>query len=69
MSGILSDMMKQLSLAGLNLKPELLNNELTITFTEDDFIQATTKGLDERARNSISVKFMEGKMVIKIKLF
>lgn len=69
MSGLLSDMMKQLNVAGLNLKPELQNNELTITFTEDDFIQATTQGLDDRAKNSISVKFMEGKMVVKIKLF
>jgi len=69
MSGMLGDLIKQMSVMGLKAKPELINNELTITFTEQEFIEATTKNLDERAKNSISIKFENGRMIIKIKLF
>lgn len=69
MSGMLGDLLKQMSMLGLKAKPELIGNELTITFTEEEFLNATTKGLDDRAKNSISIKFQDGKMIIKIKLF
>ena len=67
--GLLSDIVKQLSQMGLSIKPTLVNNELTIVFTEQEFKEATTRGLDPRAKEAITIKFENGKMIIKIKLF
>mgnify|MGYP000256369748 CR=1 FL=1 len=69
MSGMLGDLIKQMSAMGLMAKPQLMQNELVITFTEQEFLEATSRGLDARAKNNISIKFQDGKMIIKIKLF
>jgi len=69
MSGLLGELFKQFNLLGIKSKPELLNNELIITITEDEFKEVVFKGLDERAKNNISIKLENGRMVIKVKLF
>lgn len=69
MEGLLSSIFKQMSIAGFKLNPQLVNNEIKIEFTEQDFQSAITKNLDERARNAIRIEFHEGKMIIRIRLF
>ena len=69
MSGILNELFKQVTAMGLPIKPQVINNELTIEFTEEQFKEATTKNLDERMKNAITIQFRDGKMIIKIKLF
>jgi len=69
MSGLLGDLFKQFNLLGIKSKPELLNNELVITITEQEFKEVVFKGLDERAKNNISIELKDGKMIIKVKLF
>mgnify|MGYP000406751283 FL=1 len=69
MSGLLGELFKQFNIMGIKSKPELLNNELVITITEQEFKEVVFKGLDERAKNNISIKLEDGKIVIKVKLF
>jgi len=69
MSGMLGDLFKQMNMLGLASRPQLMQNELVIEITEDEFKNATTKNLDPRAKEAISIQFKEGKMVIRIKLF
>ena len=69
MSGLLGELFKQFNIMGIKSKPELLNNELVITITEQEFKEVVFKGLDERAKNNISIELKDGKMIIKVKLF
>ena len=69
MSGILGELFKQAQLTGLPIKPQLINNELVIEFTENEFKEITTKNLDPRFKENIRIEFKEGRMVIKVKLF
>ena len=67
--GLLSDLLKQMMNIGLKGKPQLNQNELVIEFTEEDFLEATTKNVDPRFKQSIKIEFQQGKMIIRIKLF
>jgi len=69
MSGLLGELFKQFNIMGIKSKPELLNNELVITITEQEFKEVVFKGLDERAKNNINIKLEDGRIVIKVKLF
>ena len=68
-SGILGELFKQAQVAGLPIKPQMINNELVIEFTENEFKEITTKNLDPRFKENIRIEFKEGRMVIKVKLF
>ena len=69
MSGLLSDLLKQMMSMGLRGTPQLQQNELIIEFTEDEFKEATTKGLDPRFKDAIKIEFRDGKMRIRVRLF
>jgi len=68
-AGMLGDLFKQMNTLGLAVTPQLIQNELVIEISEREFKEATTRNLDPRARDAISIQFKEGKMVIRIKLF
>lgn len=67
--GILGELLKRSMLSGIPLKPAIINNELVIEFTEQEFFEATTKDLDPRIRQYLSIKFENGKMIIRVRLF
>ncbi|RLG84146.1 MAG: hypothetical protein DRO39_07795 [Thermoprotei archaeon] len=69
MSGMLGDLFKQMGALGLTARPQLVQNELVIEITQEEFKNATTRNLDPRARDAISIQFEKGKMIIKIRLF
>jgi len=68
-TGLLGDMFKNLRALGLTVMPQLQQNELVLEITEEDFKKMALGNLDERAKNSITIKFTEGKAIIKIRLF
>jgi len=68
-TGLLGDMFKNLKALGLTVMPQLQQNELVLEITEEDFKKMALGNLDERAKNSITIKFTEGKAIIKIRLF
>jgi hypothetical protein len=66
--GVLSQLFRQINVAGLPIKPQLIQNELVIEFTEEEFKEATTKDLDPRMKQAIKIEFRDGKMVIRVRL-
>ena len=68
-AGMLGDLFRQMNTLGLAVTPQLVQNELVIEITESEFKEATTRNLDPRARDAITIQFKEGKMIIRIKLF
>lgn len=68
-SGLLAELLRRSAISGISFKPTIANNELIVEITEQEFLDATTKDLDPRVKQYISLKFTEGKMVIRVKLF
>jgi hypothetical protein len=72
-SGILTGFFKNTPLAGLGVLPRLEQKDLTIELTEEQFKELAFSGMKPedkaRAMQSIDVKIMEGKIVIKVRLF
>jgi len=69
MEGLLSGILNQLKASGLNAKTGFDSGTIMIEFSADDIKNAITKGMNEQAKNLISLELHEGKMVVKIKLF
>lgn len=71
--GLLADLLKTTPLAGLNITPNLMQRDIVFEITPEQLknaiLSAPGSTLDQRARDSITVEFHEGKMVIKIRLF
>lgn len=66
--GILGELFKQMMEMGIPVKPRMENNEIVIEFTEREILEATTKNIDPRFRNNISIRLENGKMTIRIRL-
>lgn len=69
MSGLLGDLLKQFGGLGLATQPQLQQNELVITITQEELDRMAKKDLDPRAKNSIFIELHEGKMVIRVRLW
>ena len=69
MEGLLSQIFRNTPLAQLNITPQLVNRDLVITLTEEQFKQLILSGLDERGRRAVDIKLEQGRLIIKIRLF
>jgi len=69
MSGIIGDMFKQMPFGKFGVAPKLLQNEIVIEITEDQFKNMVLEGADPRIKNNVHIQLLNGKIVIKIKLF
>jgi len=69
MAGLLDDLFKKMMELGITKPPKLEQTDLVIEITEEEFKNATTKVLTPQQRDAISIKFLNGKMVIRVKLF
>jgi len=69
MEGLLSQIFKNTPLAGMNITPQLVNRDLVITLTEEQFKQIILAGLDERGKRAVDIKLEQGRLIIKIRLF
>jgi len=69
MSGLLGDLFKNLQAMGVRATPTMTQNEIVLTITEEEFKNMALKGVDDRAKQNISIKFEEGKMIIRVRLF
>jgi len=69
MAGLLDDLFKKMMELGITKPPKLEQSDLVIEITEEEFKNATTKMLSPQQRDSITVKFVNGKMIIRVKLF
>jgi len=69
MSGLLDDLFRKMMELGIAKPPRLEQTDLVIEMTEDEFKEATTRALPPQQRDSISIKFVNGKMIIRVKLF
>jgi len=67
--GLLKGMFAGLPLGSLGVTPQLTQREIVIEMTEAQFAQLALERTPPEARNAISIKFENGKMVIKIKLW
>jgi hypothetical protein len=68
-TGLMKDMLSQIGLGQLSTPPTMENQEITITITEQEMEQVMKKGLDERTKNSITLKITDGKVLIKVRLW
>jgi len=69
MAGLLDDLFKKMMELGITKPPKLEQTDLVIEISEEEFKNATTKMLSPQQRDSITVKFVNGKMIIRVKLF
>ena len=69
MSGLLDDLFKKMMELGITKPPKLEQSDLVIEITEQEFKEATTRALMPQQRDAISIKFVNGKMIIRVKLF
>ena len=69
MSGILGNIFGQLEKLGISAKPQLINNEIVITMTEEEFKNMALTNVDQRAKDNITIEFRDGKMTIRVRLF
>ncbi len=69
MSGLLDDLFRKMMELGITKPPHLEQTDLVIEITEDEFKKATTKTLSPQQRDAIDVRFVNGKMIIRVKLF
>lgn len=68
-SGILSQLMSQMNLAGLSIKPNVENNELKIVITQSELADMATRGIEGRFKGAIKVELHEGQMLLRVALF
>ena len=69
MSGLLDDLFRKMMELGITKPPKLEQTDLVIEISEEEFRNATTRTLTPQQRDAISIKFLNGKMIIRVKLF
>jgi hypothetical protein len=71
--GLISGIFKGTPLSGLGIAPKMLDRDLIIEMTEQQFKDMVFSGMKEpdksRAMQSIDIKINEGKITIKVRLF
>lgn len=67
--GLLKGLLQGTPLSGLNLTPQLTQNEIVIEMTQDQLTDLLLQKTDARARQAVKLEIHEGKLVLKIKLF
>jgi hypothetical protein len=71
--GLISGIFKGTPLSGLGISPKMLERDLIIEMTEQQFKDMVFSGMKEpdksRAMQSIDIKINEGKITIKVRLF
>ena len=66
MSGIILDMFK--GILPNTIKPTLIDNNIVIKITEEEFKEMALKGLDDRLKTNLIIKLKEGYIEITVKL-
>jgi len=66
MAGLLDGMFKGILPA--SVKPEISGNEIKIRITESEFIEMATKGVDDRIRQSMRIRIVEGAIEVTVRL-
>lgn len=69
MEGMLKGLLGGTPLAGLGITPQVMQKDIVLEITEEQFKQIALANIEARAKDAISVEFHEKKMIIKIKLF
>jgi len=67
--GLLSGIMAQTPLASLGIQPQMLEREIVIEMTEEQLRTMLLDKADQRAKDSVTVKLVEGKLILKIRLW
>jgi hypothetical protein len=71
--GLLTSFLKGTPLAGLGVTPKILERDLIIELTEQQFKDMVFSGMKEpdktRAMQSIDIKISDGKIIVKMRLF
>ncbi len=68
LEGIVKNAFKGTPLAGTNIVPKLDMQDLVIEITEQQFRDMVLANTDERAKRSIDIKIVEGKIIIRVRL-
>jgi len=69
MSGLLSEMLKGTPLAKTGVMPKLVGNEIVIEITEEQLKQIAFQGIKPEILKHIDLKIVNGKVIMKIRLF
>lgn len=67
--GLLSSILAGAGISGLPIKPQITNNELVIEISEKDLYELMTKDLTPEQKKCITINVVQGKIVIRVKLF
>jgi len=72
MSGMINEMLKGMfggRAPPPGVRPQVVNNELTIEIPEDQFNAMALEGANPAFRSNARIEFHEKKMVIRVRLF
>jgi hypothetical protein len=71
--GLLSSLFKGTMLSNIGLRPQVMDKDIVIEISEQQFKEMVFSGFTgenrTRALNSVDIKLLEGKIIVKIKLF
>jgi len=68
MEGLLGQLLKGTPLQNIGVSPKIEMHDIVLELTEHQFKEMICQGLDDKVKNLISIKFMEGKIRIVIRL-
>jgi len=68
MSGIVSELMKPLSIMGINLQPTMSQNVIRFELSENDLRSMLLHGVDDRVKPFVGIRIENNKIVVEIKI-
>jgi len=68
MSGIVSELMKPLSIMGINLQPTMSQNVIRFELNENDLRSMLLHGVDDRVKPFVGIRIENNKIVVEIKI-
>ncbi len=69
MEGLISSLLKGTPAEKLGIMPQVIDKDIVIELNENQIREMILSGVDERFKNNISIKLLDGKIVVKVKLF
>jgi len=68
MSGIVSELMKPLSIMGINLQTTMSQNVIRFELSENDLRSMLLHGVDDRVKPFVGIRIENNKIVVEIKI-
>lgn len=68
-TGLLKGLLGGSPLGNVGITPQVIQKDIVLEISEEQFKTIALQGTDQRAKDSISIELHDKKMIIKIRLF